>query len=211
MICRRVAAAVVSVLPAGARAGPPDVPPVLHQGHRTARAAPRGGRPPPHQPLWGSRSRPAPVTRGDRCFSRTHLAPYYGPLRGTGASRLAHPPLVCGLPSQDPDADRQVVDPLGDRNVGTGTDQDRAHGGGQHADQAVPPPAPRAGFGHPGQHHQQILAGQTLDGHRAGRCVRPATARSVTAAEASCSRPGATRPVITAIGEEEEGDTAPLR
>src|SRR6476661_1468132 len=50
MICRRVAAAVVSALPSGARAGPPDVPPVLHQGHRTARAAPLGGRPPPHRP-----------------------------------------------------------------------------------------------------------------------------------------------------------------
>ena len=47
---RRVAAAAVSDLPAGARAGPADGPHVLHQGRRAPRAAARGRRAPPHQP-----------------------------------------------------------------------------------------------------------------------------------------------------------------
>jgi hypothetical protein len=47
---RRVAAAAVSALPAGAEAGLAAGPPVLRQGHRTARAAARGHRPAPHQP-----------------------------------------------------------------------------------------------------------------------------------------------------------------
>jgi len=45
-----VAAAVVSALPASAEAGRAAGTPVLHQGHRTARAAARGRRTPPHQP-----------------------------------------------------------------------------------------------------------------------------------------------------------------
>jgi hypothetical protein len=47
---RRVAAAAVSALPAGAEADLAAGPPVVHQRHRTARAAARGRRAPPHQP-----------------------------------------------------------------------------------------------------------------------------------------------------------------
>ena len=47
---RRVAAAAVSDLPAGAEAGLAAGPHGLHQGRRAAGAAPRGRRAPPHQP-----------------------------------------------------------------------------------------------------------------------------------------------------------------
>jgi hypothetical protein len=107
---RRVAAAVVSGLSAGAEAGRAAGSPVLHQGHRTTRAAARGRRTTPHQPT---------TTHGlaDRAAER-HAADLLGdPPSALGLVGAEQGAAVYGGPPLGRCHDARVVDQDVDRAV----------------------------------------------------------------------------------------------